>query len=204
MVARHACPGAPVRRLAVAVCVAVLTALALMGTGSAGINRCSGGTTQPFLPWGDGAYYVSVPNGDFESGKAGWTLQGDAAIVSGNESFDVGGATDAFSLSLPADSTARTTSTCIGTESPTMRFFARNTGAKSSTLRVDAIYQDSHGLTWSATVGDFQAGADWQPTEILPISADVSGQTFVSFQFTPEGNGDWQIDDVYVDPYVGT
>ncbi len=53
------------------------------------------------------------------------------------------------------------------------------------------------------------AGSDWQPTAQIPILVNllslplVNGDgTDVSFQFTPLGSeGDWTIDDVYLDPF---
>jgi len=46
---------------------------------------------------------------------------------------------------------------------------------------------------------------EWQPTpafvllvNFLPLLAD--GGTPVAFRFTPRGDADWRIDDVYVDP----
>src|SRR5919197_1269504 len=46
---------------------------------------------QPFAPWLDFASYVLAPNGGLESGAAGWSLDGGAAVVAGNESFYVRG-----------------------------------------------------------------------------------------------------------------
>ena len=46
--------------------------------------------TNPFGAWGDQADYALAPGGDFESGAAGWTLTGGAAVAAGNQPFDIG------------------------------------------------------------------------------------------------------------------
>ena len=58
--------------------------------------------SQPFTPWLDFAQYTPLGGGDFESGAAGWTLNGGAAVAAGNEPFYVAGAGDASSLSVAA------------------------------------------------------------------------------------------------------
>ena len=205
-----------VRQGAVAFVVAVVAALAFGSTGSAGLldgllSPCPGPFTQPFQQWGDGADYALAPNGGLEDGADGWRLRDGATVVSGNESFELAGAGDASSLSLPAGSSATSADACVGTLSPTMRFVARNGGDPDSTLRVDVIYRDALGLRWTVTVANLTAGADWQPTDRVLVLANITalpllqgGTTDVRFRFTPAGAGEWQIDDVFVDPYVGT
>src|SRR5437762_5499117 len=75
--------------------------------------------SQPFLPWGDESMYVLAPDGGFENGGDAWDLQDGAAVVRGNESFQVSGAHDSHALVLPDGSEATTAATCIGVDSPT-------------------------------------------------------------------------------------
>lgn len=199
----------------------VLTALALVGTivpvASAGLvspvlDPCPGAVDQPFRPWADSAYYGLAPNGGLESGSAGWALTGGAQAVAGNESYAVGGSTDRTSLALPAGSTGTTSSACVGTLSPTIRFFVRNTGDPAARLRLDILYTDALGLRWSVPVAGFAGTSRWQPTPITLILANVTslplvtgGQAQVAFRLTAVGaGGAFQVDDLYVDPYKGS
>jgi hypothetical protein len=199
--------------------LAVITALTLMTarSGSAGLldgilAPCADPVSHPFQPWSDDAGYALAPNGGVESGSSGWTLAGGAAVVSGNEPFHVTGANDTMSLSLPSGASAVSSAACVGTLSPTIRFFARNTGSTSSTLRVDVLYTDALGLRWSIPTGAASASATWAPSSSYLVLANITslplltnGSARVSFRFTAEGTGgNWQIDDVYIDPYKGT
>jgi hypothetical protein len=206
----------PSRRLTLVSLVFATLALAAVTGASAGLvngilNPCSTPLSQPFLPWADHASFGLVPNGDFETGGAGWTLSGGAAIGTGNESFQVGGASDAQSLTLPPGGSAVSTQTCLGTLSSTMRLFAHNAGDPASSLRVDVLYTDALGVRWSLPVASLTAGDEWGPTAPFPVLATVTalplltgGSAWVAFRLTAVGGATWQIDDLYVDPSKGT
>ncbi len=155
---------------------------------------------QVFLPWLDVMNYVPVADGGVEAGASGWTLQGGAAVVNGNESFDVGGADDSRSLSLPPGASATTPATCRGLDRPTLRFFARRTSGLLPLLRVEALHGDL-----AVPVGVVTASGAWQPTlpMLLPLNLlpDLTDDGSVAFRFTALGGG-FRIDDVYVDPYA--
>jgi hypothetical protein len=163
--------------------------------------------SQPFLPWADPANYTLAPNGGFEQGGSGWSLDGGAAVGSGNESYYVRDAGDTRSLRLPNGSTATSAAMCVGIEHPTLRFFARNTGSPLSTLKVSVLFVDGFGETQSVPIGIVSAGGSWQPTAPMVIGVNLlpllpGERTPVAFEFTPKGaGGEWRIDDVYVDPY---
>jgi hypothetical protein len=162
--------------------------------------------SQPFLPWGDSSQYQLVPGGNFESGAASWSLSGGAQDVAGNESYNVGNATDGQSLSLPSGSSATSPAMCVGINNPDLRLFAQNTGSPWSTLTVSVNFQTNLGGTATLPIGVIGSGSSWQPTLQDPVVANLlalspGNQTPVSFTFTPSGGGNWQIDDVYVDPW---
>ncbi len=96
---------------------------------------------------------------------------------------------------------------CVGIEHPTIRLFARNTGSPLSSLKVKVHYVDGFGETQSAPIGVVGANGQWQPTQQMVIGVNLlpllpGERTPVAFEFTPMGSGgEWQIDDVYVDPY---
>jgi hypothetical protein len=164
--------------------------------------------TQPFRPWLDGASYTPVGDGGLEKGAAGWSLSGGARVVAGNEPWRVSGARDGYSLRLPAGSSAETPALCVGLEHPTVRFFARRIKGGLlglSTLTVSAVVHLNGGGTLDVPVGVVLGNGTWKPTpaylylgNALAILAGDS--TPMSFRFTPLLGGEWQIDDVYVDP----
>src|SRR5581483_1428137 len=122
--------GSKTRRMLVAIASAALLAAALGAfarpAGAALGVACPDPNSQVFMPWGDPSFFAYMPNGGFESGSAGWTLDGGAGVVAGNESFSARGDGGTHSLALPAGSSATTPRMCIGLLSSHMRFFVQN------------------------------------------------------------------------------
>jgi hypothetical protein len=179
-------------------------------------NPCGYSLTKVFAPWNDNRNYVLTPDGGFENGATDWTLENGAAVGEGNETFQVGGAADHQSLTLPAGSSATSPAICVTRHTGIFRLFARNGGAVQAAgahgnseplLKVEVLYTGKHGNHRSLRVGKLRAGDTWAPTRKLPI---VLGQAKgkgklqmanVQLRFTPIGApADWQIDDVYLDP----
>jgi hypothetical protein len=163
--------------------------------------------SQAFASWSDYASYTPLAGGNFESGAAGWTLSGGASVVAGNEPYGVGGS-GSHSLSLPASSSAISAPICIDPTYPFYRLLARNSGDRSATLRMEVLFYDAHGKVQSTKSLDYRAaGTSWAPTGAAPISVFTAKTTVsaapIALRFTPQGNnGHWQIDDVFVDPYM--
>jgi hypothetical protein len=205
-----------IRRAALAATAAVATAAVFAAPASAGIltasaSDCGDETlTKPFAQFGDSANYKLVRNGAFETGTTGWTLTGGARVVTGNEPWKVGGSGHAKSLVLPAGSSAISPVSCVGLGEPTLRFFAKKNRAALlglSTLTVTVYVKTSLGLTVPVPVGTVLNGGQWKATPQLLIVANLlpllpGDRTPVAFQFTPV-LGDWQMDDLYVDPWRG-
>jgi hypothetical protein len=193
--------------IAAAAAVGALAAPASAGILTASATNCNDGAiTQPFGAWGDKAQYKAVQGGGFESSTAGWTLSGKAKVVAGNEPWKVGGSGHSKSLLLPAGSNAISPVACVGLQEPTLRFFAKkNSGLLGiSTLAVSVYVKTSLGITVPVPVGVVLGNGQWKPTAPMLIVANLlpllpGDKTPVAFQFTPI-LGDWQIDDVYVDP----
>jgi hypothetical protein len=163
--------------------------------------------SQVFSQFGDDNWYTAVPGGDFEPGGVAWAKSGGATPVAGNEKYNVGGASDSTSLSLPGGSSATSPAVCASIYKPTLRFFARNTGSTSSRLNVDVYYPGLLGAVRTARVGTISSGSDWNPTgeqqlTVTNLLATLSlSRTVIAFRFSPaDSNGQWTIDDVYVDP----
>jgi hypothetical protein len=191
--------------LAAAAASAVLAAPASAGVLTKSATDCDAPvTSHPFAQWGDNASYKPVPNGGLEAGSAGWTLSGGAKLVKGNEPYKVHGSGDSYSLELPAGSQATSPTVCVGLQEPTLRFFARKNSGLLSTMAVSVKVETSLGLVLTVPIG-VDLGGNWHPTlpmlvvgNLLPLLP--GDKTPVQFQFTPLLGGDWQIDDVYVDP----
>jgi hypothetical protein len=188
---------------------AALLALAIPATASAGpltdnAPACDSQVLgQPFLPWADVASYTLNPGGSFENGAAGWSLSG-ATPVSGNEPFQVTGAGDGNSLSLPGGSSAVSAPICVGIEHPDIRFFA-NASSATARLSVEVLFEDAAGNVLSAPIGSVTGSNGWAPTAPFPIVANLlpllpGNHTAVAFRFHSCG-GSFRIDDLYVDPY---
>ena len=182
--------------------VLALAALALAFPSGAHAAGCpEQPSAQTFLPWLDLAWYVPAPDGGLEGGGAGWKLSGGAAVVDRNEPYLAG----TRSLALPGGASATTASMCIGIEHPTIRLFARNTGAPDSALAVSVVFRDLLGSWQALSVGAIASGSRWSPTAVMPVVVNllaVTGDQRAAFRFTAlDDRGEWTIDDVYVDPY---
>jgi hypothetical protein len=175
---------------------------------------CSTYTFQkPFLPWVDDHPYTLAPSGSLENAgwSTDWKLTGSAKRVAGNESFFVHAKVDAYSLSLPSGSSATTRAMCAMVDYPSMRFFLRNTGASTSTLKVEVLWEDMSGSVHATMLDTLSGSSAWHASKPIVFrmsalaNASKSGTTPIAFRFTPQGSGaSWQIDDVYVDPYKRT
>jgi hypothetical protein len=202
------------RRTAAAFFTATVAAVAFASPANAGLLTASaescddGPLTQPFQRFGDQHNYKLL--GSFESGTTAWQLSGGAKIVTGNETYKVGGSTHSRSLSLPRGSAAISPFTCVGLSEPTLRLFAKRNSALLglvSTLNVQIQVKTSLGLSlWLPVLPGDLGGSSWHPTAQMPLIANIlplshSDKTPVRFRFSPL-LGSWQIDDVYVDPFM--
>jgi hypothetical protein len=192
--------------------VAIVSAMAVVGAvffaGSAQAACTYTGATQKFAPWGDVHNYVLAPNGGFEQGAAGWTLGGGAKTVTGNESFFLNSKADTQALSLPTGSTAVSPSLCMSLETPVIRMVVRNTGDPTSRLKVESTY-NLYGLLQTGQSYVITAGKTWAPSPemstvltLSPILGTLISSS-INVHVTPLDNkGQWQIDDLYVDPFA--
>lgn len=186
---------------------AAILAIAIVSAGAA--QACSyTGAEQVFKPWGDQHSYVLAPDGGFEAGGEGWSLGGGAKTVAGNEAFSLHGAGDSQSLALPAGSAAVSPPICMSLDTPSFRLLVRNSGDPSAGLRVEATYQ-LLGLVRTKAVSTVYAGATWAPSQqlstVLSLSTIVGTliPSAVQIRITPVGSGgNWQVDDLYIDPFA--
>ncbi|HET9154401.1 MAG TPA: hypothetical protein VFN85_09830 [Solirubrobacterales bacterium] len=193
-----------IRKL-IAVTAAAL-AIAIVSAGAA--QACNyTGAAQVFSQWGDQHSYVLAPDGGFEAGGQGWYL-GGARVVAENEPFYLNGGGDSHSLALPPGSTAVSPPICMSLDTPSFRLVARNSGDTSSGLRVEATYV-LLGLVHTKTVSTVYGGSSWAPSQqmstVLSLSTIVGTliPSSIQIRITPLGSaGQWQVDDLYVDPFA--
>lgn len=186
-----------------------LFALLALGLAAGSAQACSyPGAGPVFAPWGDQHDYALAPEGGFESGGNGWSLRGGAAVVGGNETYQLNGSADSRSLALPVGSSAVSPPICMSIDTPLIRLLARNTGNPSSRLRVEAVYS-LLGLVRTNVVNTLSAGASWEPgkpmSTVLGLSTIVGTilPSSIEVRITPlDSTGQWQVDDLYVDPFA--
>ena len=141
-----------------------------------------------FSAWADKALYTLAPGGDFESGAAGWTLTGSAAVAAGSSGFAKG----ASSLSLPAGASALSPSLCVEKNYPSWRFAAQSNGGK---LAVEVLYPNKTKQSLPVT-----PSAAWALSPVLRFSTgQFLGATQIQVRFTASGQR-VRVDDVYIDP----
>jgi hypothetical protein len=173
----------------------------LLGLGG---SSCPSGGTQVFAPWGDSANYWLAPNGGLEGGS-NWSLNGGAAVVSGNEPFNASGS---HSLSLPSGSSATTPTICIGPNNPFVRLFGTDAGGTDGGLHVRVTWFGLLNIVLGITdVTTYAPGHGWDALSALNsggggnVLIPLLGSTSARIQFSPVGSGSrWQVDDLYVDP----
>ena len=133
---------------------------------------CDGiGMQQPFLDWHDKASYVLVDGGDFESGTAGWELEGGAATAPGGNPLRPD--SSATSLSMPVGSSATTPPVCVAKGDPFARLFAQAdaTGKVQSRVKVEVLYLKADGSVRKVKkAGKLRPQADWQPTRRFSLA----------------------------------
>jgi hypothetical protein len=189
--------------------ILVTALLAALGAFAGSAQACSStGAKQAFSQFGDQRNYVLAPDGGFEAGGMGWRLSNGARVVAGNESYDLNSDADSLSLALPAGSSAASPPICMAIDTPVFRMVARNTGDPTSQLRVTAAYS-LLGLLRTKTVGTVTAGSPWTPTQpqstVLTLSTIVGTliPSSIEVRITPlDSKGNWQVDDLYVDPFA--
>jgi hypothetical protein len=190
--------------------IAITSAALAVAVVSAGAAQACNytGAQQVFKPWGDQHSYVLAPDGGFEAGGQGWSLGGGGKTVAENEPFYLNDAGDSRSLALPAGSTAVSPPICMSLDTPSFRLVARNSGDPSSGLRVEATYA-LLGLVRTKTVSTVYGSSSWAPSQqmstVLSLSTIVGAviPSAIQIRITPLGSGgNWQVDDLYIDPFA--
>jgi hypothetical protein len=187
---------------------ALVAAIAILALPAAAQACTYTGAQQVFGPWGDQHSYVLGPDGGFEGGGSGWLLSRGATVVEGNEPFYLNSSDDSRALALPAGSSALSPRICMSLDTPIFRFVARNSGDPSARLRVEAIYP-LLGLLRTKAISTVTSGSSWAPTQqlstVLSLSTIIGTliPSSVQIRIVPlDSGGQWQVDDLYIDPFA--
>jgi hypothetical protein len=206
--------GRVVRHAVLAILVfAVAITAGMTASPSSAMGQCTfPSLSSPFASFGDQNPYSLAPGGNFEADQSGWTMSNGAGVVDGNETSYVGSSADNRSLALPTKDAAATTPTfCVTTDAPAFRMFIKNNGANGHMDGQLAVYLNFTGADGRqqqvkiAALTSNQPGWSLTPkiSFIQYISTPLkSGVANISFTIKPNDNhGNWQLDDLYVDPY---
>jgi hypothetical protein len=185
---------------AVALSASAATARADLLPGLLGGN--CGSTSPVFASWGDHSGYYFAANGGFESGSAGWSLAGGAAVVSGGDPWNLGGS-GSHSLRVPTGGSA-SINVCYGLTYPAVRFFVAGNGG-NATVHVRVISRGVLGALSVLDGGTFTAADGWAPSPKLSTLLSALGAPLgtksLQLQLTVE-NGTASFDDLFVDPFL--
>jgi hypothetical protein len=185
-------------RLAAAIAAA---AALLPGTPAAAATPgcATGPTSKAFSRFGDLGDYFLAPNGGFEQALT-WSRSGSVSRVAGSEPFNLAGAGHSSSLRLLKDGSVTTPMLCVSPELPHLRFVAKSSG--SGQLDVEVRFYENGKVTDSSS-GSISPSdhALWAPSRAVLLKVDKlkPGQTG-SVTVTFKSQGDWLVDDVFVDP----
>jgi hypothetical protein len=191
-----------IARLARTAGVAAIASLAVAAPASAASSGCSAPpVSQAFLPWGDQNDYFLAQGGDFES-TSGWTFSGGARLVSGSEPFVATGKPGKTSLSMPTGGVALSPVLCLTPDNPSIRFFAKAAQGDAASLRGEAVVTKPSAQVIG--LGAVNGTLAWSPVE--PMASGVNNvlwnadkKVSLQIRFTAD-SGNWQIDDLFVDP----
>ena len=197
-------------RILFATAVAAMALLAPAGTANAGLLSQSAGKCpdyplgKPFAKWLDPMSYTLAPGGSFES-SAGLSFTGGAKIVSGNEPHQLNSKSDSRSVLIPRGGTVTTGPICVGLDKPTVRFFAKRPNfALLPLMTVEGVFTTKAGTTAALPmVGVPLAGNQWSlqlPFLTTGAVLELGDTTMMRFRIRAV-SGDWQVDDLFVDPW---
>jgi hypothetical protein len=192
--------GFRIPRTALALALAAFGALLLTSSAKAACNYPE--ASQVFSQWNDNAYYQLAPDGGLEEGGSGWTFSGGAGLIEGNESYYLNGGDDDTALDLPYGGVATSPKVCVDDTTPQFRLMVLNGGKKDTRLKVSVIYEMPNNKN-ELKGFDVRAWGDWQPSDAVKLETKNHEERVARISFTPkEKEGDWLIDDLYIDPFA--
>jgi hypothetical protein len=194
----------------IVVAAAAPSAMAKAPTGQIALTStqaCAVSASSPlFAAWGDENLYSPFAGGTFEVGTSGWSNDGGAGIVSGDDDHSLTTA-GTHAMQIPGKATASSPTMCVDSTMPSMRFFIRRTSGSGNLTIIGTLGDDKHAVI--ATLATLTATTSWAPTPpiVFPTSLAAlvgTGSLNVQFQFVSDPGTTFRIDDVAMDPYRRT
>lgn len=157
---------------------------------------------QVFAPWKDSGYYQLAPEGGFEAGASGWTLEDGASLVSDDGQRLHEGVQEETAVRLPFGASATSPPVCVDETTPNFRVMIRNLG-KEGKLRVTVTYEGTRKPT-KARDSDIHSGQEgWVPSPSLKLQTDKEEERVARITFrAKDPKGEYLVDDLYVDPFA--
>jgi hypothetical protein len=158
--------------------------------------------SQPFSDLKDNRDYVLAPGGDFsDPSGAGWQFSGGARLVDDARPDDTTGG----SLYMPSGSMAVSPVMCVDTTYPSARLWAQKLGGDGD-VSFSVSYAGTKTELKPKEVGHVHGdNRRWKLSGDIHIKPELAGKANgwrrVAFVLVAGGNdGEFQIDDLYVDP----
>jgi hypothetical protein len=195
------------RTLVAAVTTALLSFGAMPALAQASTPCPAEETAKPLLAsYGDSHEYTILPGSRFDSGTAGWTLQG-ASVASEGKTNPVTGSL--HSLVLGAGGEVVSPAFCVSSEYPSFRFFTRRVSGfgGGSGLSVNLRFKNDDGWAREVNSGSLNTGSNWELTPVLGLASVLplwQPEATLKVQLVIRAGGyygSWAIDDVFIDPY---
>lgn len=188
---------------AAALAVAAPLASAATSTTTTTTSPCANLSYTPvFKAYLDVNNYFLAPDGGFEAGGAGWTLNGSSVVLDGG--LPLTPAADARSLEIPAGATVTSPPICSNENTPTFRFMTKSRSLLSGWWSVSVSYLNKNGAKEKVTASRAPYFV-WTPTPAIAlktnlIKTDATGWGSVQISITAPSNSALRIDDLYIDP----
>jgi hypothetical protein len=156
-------------------------------------------STTVFAAFGDFNAYFLAPGGSFEDGLT-WTALGRAEMAPVNDPFALG--TEAFgrSLRLRPGAIVITPKLCVTADLPHLRFVAKAFGSGQLDVEV-RVYGLRNEIVDSSSGGISPSDhRQWAPSRFVDLKTQDLQQKVGYIDVVFRSQGDWLIDDVYIDP----
>jgi hypothetical protein len=156
-------------------------------------------STPVFAAFGDTNAYFLAPGGSFEDGLT-WTAQGRADVVGVNDPFALGAEAFGRSLWLHPGGAVVTPKLCVTADLPHLRFVAKTFG--SGQLDVEVRVYGLRGEIVDSSIGGISPSdhRQWAATRFVDLKTQDLQHKVGYIDVVFRSQGDWLIDDVYIDP----
>jgi hypothetical protein len=193
----------PKHRLSLMATAIILTVLGFAAYASTARAACSyPDATQVFAPWKDKGWYQLAPEGGLEGGATGWTFEGGAALVADPEARNHDGAQEETALSLPYGASATSPPVCVDETTPNFRVMLRNFGEEGAKLQVTVRYEAASAQAKEHDT-DVRAEEEWGPSRSVKLKTQQDEERVARITFTAaDPDGEYLVDDLYVDPFA--